>query len=101
MPRFVSAAAAEVYKKSNEEIGAANQILINDGSIERLFSDQQGGLEFDAAALQPVLGLAPGADADQDFGNVGGLLNLDTVDIEQMVAGMDARGHAGAVGFYV
>ena len=94
MRRFLRAATAKVNEKSDDQVRAADQVLVHDRAVARHLFGDDDGIELLAAA-QVVIGLGPGAHADQDAGHIQGFLDGLAVDAQQPVAGVNA-GHGSA-----
>src|SRR5262249_4698062 len=89
--RLLGAAAPEVDEETDDQVCRSHGILIDHGPFQRLFRHHQHGGEFHAAALQAVFRPAPWSDCYQDFLDVRCPLNLNPIDIQQPVCGMNSR----------
>src|SRR5438309_7611952 len=94
MPRFLRGPAPEIDEQSDDEIPGADQVLINDGWVERHSRDDDAGLELNPAALDAIVGLVPYPDCRQRLRDVDGFLNRKGIDFAEDVAGP----HPGVIG---
>ena len=101
MPRLLRAAPPEVDEQPDHQVSRPHRVLVEDRPVQRLLGHHQRRGQFHAAALQPILRLAPCADAYQDLGHIRGLFDRDAVDIQQPVGLVDAGIPARAAGFHV
>ena len=100
MRSFLRAATAKVNEKSDNEVGAAGQVLVHHSPVAcHLFSDH-AGIKLLAAA-QVVISSGPCAHADQYAGHVQCLLDRLAIDAQQPVAGVNAGVGSAAARTYV
>ena len=90
VPRLVRAAAPEIDEQPDQQVCRAHHDTGTPPRGPGAARATTRWLDFDAAALDLVLRLAPRPDAHQHLGHVGGLLDGDAVDGEQAVADVDA-----------
>src|SRR5689334_1638004 len=88
--RLLRTAAAEIHEQPDNQVGEADQVLVNHRPIHRHFAhDHVADRHPNAAPLYHIIRVAPDAEPHQYLGNVNGPVNFDSVDLEQAVARMD------------
>ncbi len=95
---LVRAAAAEIDKEADQQVGAADAILIQHQSIEGNLPYDHCHRKLGTAAAQQVAGEVPGADAGQMHRDFDGMLDGDILDALEDVADVDAGVRPGTAG---
>ena len=87
-------AAAEEDEEANEEIGRADDVLIENGAAGGAGFDDEGEFGFESNgdtlagddAFNEVVELFPGTGADEDLGDVDGIFDRESADAAEDIA---------------
>ncbi len=80
-----------VDKQPDHQVDHADYVLVVDGPVRHSFADHYQGRKLDIPAAQLVTGLAPGSDLLQHPRNIDALVDRIAGDLQQNIAGANAR----------